>query len=684
MDYNLDISKLKGIGAKIKAMLAKLNIYTVADMLSHYPIRYEKFEEPGNIKEYTGEEKVTLSARLFAPIEQKKVQRLTLSIATLTDGERFIKAVWYNQTYIDKVLRRGEDYVFVGKLSKKSGRYSLEQPAIYTKEEYKSLSGKLVPIYPLTKGISNNFFNKHISLILSEIEPKKDYLPKVFIEKLELISYEESLSLIHRPNSYEDIDRARKRLVFDDFFTFALALRRLKEEDTKEKTKYLLESNACMEEFTKALPYELTATQLKSMEEIEKDCMSGYAMNRLIQGDVGSGKTVVSIYAMYLAYKNSYQSAIMVPTEVLAKQHFKNITSIFEKFDDPPKVGILTGSMTKKEHLEIYKQVKDKTIDIIVGTHALIQDALEFDDIALVITDEQHRFGVRQRQKLLEKSKMLHSMIMSATPIPRTLALILYGDLDISYIKEKPKGRLDIKNCVIFDKDREKAYKHIQKELEKGHQAYVICPLVEESENIEAENVFDYREKLAKYLPKNYNIKVMHGKLPESEKAAIMSEFVSGDIDILVSTTVIEVGVDVANATVIMIEDAQRFGLASLHQLRGRVGRNMYQSYCIFVCTSDSKAAKERLDIIGNSNDGFFISESDLKLRGPGDLFGLLQSGELSFELADMHNDGEIFKLAIYALKLFDDPKEISDEEKACVYEHISQKQNKNMGRLTL
>ena len=679
MDYNLDISKLKGIGAKTKALLAKLNIYTVADMLSHYPIRYEKFEEPGKIKEYTGEKKVTLSAWLFAPIEQKKVQRLTLSIATLTDGERFIKAVWYNQTYIDKVLRRGEEYVFVGKLSKKSGRYSLEQPAIYTRDEYKSLSGKLVPIYPLTKGISNNFLNKYISMILSEIEPKKDYLPKVFIEKLELISYEESLSLIHRPNSYEDIDRARKRLVFDDFFIFALALRRLKEEDTKEKTKYILKSNA-----TKALPYELTATQLKSMEEIEKDCMSGYAMNRLIQGDVGSGKTIVSIYAMYLAYKNSYQSAIMVPTEVLAKQHFKNIVSIFEKFDVPPKVALLTGSMSKKEHLEIYKSVKEKKIDIIVGTHALIQDALEFDDIALVITDEQHRFGVRQRQKLLEKSKMLHSLIMSATPIPRTLALILYGDLDISYIKEKPKGRLDIKNCVIFDRDREKAYKHIQKELEKGHQAYVICPLVEESENVEAENVFDYREKLAKYLPKNYNIKVMHGKLPEVQKATLMSEFVSGDIDVLVSTTVIEVGVDVANATVIMIEDAQRFGLASLHQLRGRVGRNMYQSYCIFVCTSDSKAAKERLDIIGNSNDGFFISESDLKLRGPGDLFGLLQSGELSFELADIHNDSEVFKLAMYALELFNDIKEVNEEERALVYEHISQKQSKNMDRLTL
>ena len=521
-------------------------------------------------------------------------------------------------------------------------------------------------------------------MILSEIEPKKDYLPKVFIEKLELISYEESLSLIHRPNSYEDIDRARKRLVFDDFFIFALALRRLKEEDTKEKTKYILKSNACMKEFTKALPYELTATQLKSMEEIEKDCMSGYAMNRLIQGDVGSGKTIVSIYAMYLAYKNSYQSAIMVPTEVLAKQHFKNMVSIFEKFDAPPKVALLTGSMSKKEHLEIYKSVKEKKIDIIVGTHTLIQDALEFDDIALVITDEQHRFGVRQRQKLLEKSDMLHSLIMSATPIPRTLALILYGDLDISYIKEKPKGRLDIKNCVIFDRDREKAYKHIQKELEKGHQAYVICPLVEESENVEAENVFDYREKLAKYLPKNYNIKVMHGKLPEVQKAALMSEFVSGDIDVLVSTTVIEVGVDVANATVIMIEDAQRFGLASLHQLRGRVGRNMYQSYCIFVCTSDSKAAKERLDIIGNSNDGFFISESDLKLRGPGDLFGLLQSGELSFELADIHNDSEVFKLAMYALELFNDIKEVNEEERALVYEHISQKQSKNMDRLTL
>lgn len=684
MNLSSDISSLKGIGTKIKQLLQKLNICTVEDMLNYYPLRYERYEDAGVFKESLESTKIAVIAQLVSPIRTSFTKNYKISTAKVSDGYINIDVIWYNQPYISKVIKAKERYIFYAKPGRRGNSYILEHPIVYTEENYKKLAGKLVPVYGLTKGLTSAFFIKYITHILDDIEPKEDFLSDELKKRSGLIDRAEAIRYIHKPGSIEELYKARKRLKFDDFFCFMLSIRLLKSDDIKKASKYNIDvKNAYKKEFLSILPYELTFSQQQSFEDIERDMSSGFAMNRLIQGDVGSGKTIVAIYSMYLSYRNGYQSAIMVPTEVLAKQHYKNIKSLMDRLNNPPAIALLTGNMTKSAHKKIYEDLKAHKIDIIIGTHTLIQDALEFDDIALVITDEQHRFGVKQRQKLSEKSDTIHSMIMSATPIPRTLALILYGDLDISYIKEKPKGRLPIKNCVIPIKDRAKAYKHIISELDKGHQAYIICPLVEESESIEAENVYDYSEKLAKYLPKNYNIGIMHGKMSQPEKDEVMSKFLAKDIDVLVSTTVIEVGVDVPNATFIMIEDAQRFGLASLHQLRGRVGRSMYQSYCVFVCTTDSDTAKKRLDIIASSNDGFFISEEDLKLRGPGDLFGLIQSGDISFDLADIHDDKDILNIAVEAIKLIEQG-DISQEDKLKIYRYIDSKMAYKIGSLTL
>ena len=402
-----------------------------------------------------------------------------------------------------------------------------------------------------------------------------------------------------------------------------------------------------------------------------------------MQGDVGSGKTVIALIALLACTYSGYQASIMVPTEVLAMQHFKSMSKLIEKLSKPPKIALLTGSMTKKEHLKVYEQIRNHDIDILIGTHALIMESVEFDNLALVITDEQHRFGVRQRQDFAKKGFEVHTLVMSATPIPRTLAVILYADLDISNIVTKPVGRLPIKNAVIEKKDREKAYLHIKKQIEKGHQAYVICPMVEESESIDAENVIDYTEVLKKYFANSISIKFLHGKMLPSEKDKIMNEFAEGKIQILVSTTVVEVGVDVANATVMMIENAERFGLATLHQLRGRVGRSSLQSYCIFVKTSNSKSAKQRLEVVGNSNDGFFIASEDLRLRGPGEIFGMAQSGDLAFEIADIFRDFDVLKQAKEAVDLLENA-EIDAFSSEKISKKLDEYQSERLDKLSL
>ena len=420
-------------------------------------------------------------------------------------------------------------------------------------------------------------------------------------------------------------------------------------------TDYPMEERLECEELIKTLPYRLTKAQLSAWDEIKKDMTSNFAMNRLIQGDVGSGKTILAVLALLMAVKNGYQACIMVPTEVLAKQHYKSIYDLLSNFG--VSVGLLTGSMTAKEKREAYELIKEHKLDIIVGTHALIQEKVVYDKLGLVITDEQHRFGVKQREELMTKGKKPHVLVMSATPIPRTLAIILYGDLDISIIDQLPARRLPIKNCVVNTSYRPNAYRFIEKQVASGRQAYVICPMVEENEQIEAENVIDYTQQLKEALSPDICVEYLHGKMKPKEKNDIMERFAEGEIQVLVSTTVVEVGVNVPNATVMMVENPERFGLAQLHQLRGRVGRGEHQSYCIFVCGSESKVAKERLEILNKSNDGFYIAEEDLKLRGPGDLFGVRQSGDLDFKIGNIYTDAAILKLAAEAAK------SLSDEE---------------------
>ena len=464
-----------------------------------------------------------------------------------------------------------------------------------------------------------------------------------------------------------------------------MGVRKLKEKRADKRSPYVMEFREEVARFQEALPYRLTGAQERTLREVFDDLSGGLVMNRLIQGDVGSGKTIIAVLALLMAACNGYQGALMAHTEVLAKQHFESITQLFETYKIEKKPVLVTGSMTAKEKRLAYEQIERHEADIVIGTHALIQEKVHYDNLALVITDEQHRFGVGQRELLSSKGGDPHVLVMSATPIPRTLAIILYGDLDISVIDELPQGRQPIKNCVVNTGYRPKAYSFIARQVEEGRQAYVICPMVEESEMIEAENVLDYAKKLRKELPASVTVEYLHGKMKGREKNRIMERFAAGEIQVLVSTTVIEVGVNVPNATVMMIENAERFGLAQLHQLRGRVGRGSSQSYCIMVNCSDEEGTLERLDILNRSNDGFYIASEDLKLRGPGDIFGMRQSGDMEFKLADIFTDANILKSVSEEVnRLLDGDPELEEEEHSQLKRKLDEYLGRNYERLNL
>ena len=481
---------------------------------------------------------------------------------------------------------------------------------------------------------------------ISYLDLKQDFLPPDVRTRYHLAEYNYAIQGIHFPVDKEEFYTARERLVFEEFLVFILALRQMKEKNEKSKNTFSFAIAEPVEQFMHKLPYELTGAQQKVWEEIKADLNGAHVMSRLVQGDVGSGKTIIALLGLLLAAVNGYQGALMAPTEVLAKQHFESICEMLEEHQIPVCVELLTGSMTAKEKRMAYERIASGEAQIIVGTHALIQEKVKYHSLALVVTDEQHRFGVKQREKLAEKGNTPHILVMSATPIPRTLAIILYGDLDISVIDELPANRLPIKNCVVDTNYRKTAYQFMKKQVLEGRQCYVICPMIEENENLEAENVIDYAKTLQEEMGDNIQVAYLHGKMKQSEKDVIMEQFGKREIQILVSTTVIEVGINVPNATVMMVENAERFGLAQLHQLRGRVGRGKHQSYCIFMSASKSKETKERLSILNKSNDGFFIASEDLKLRGPGDLFGIRQSGILDFKLGDVFQDAKILQRA--------------------------------------
>lgn len=658
------LNELKGIGQKTENLFEKVGVSSVEDLLEYYPRYYDVYEEPVIVRKLDCDRTQAVKATVVRDVAVKKVRNLQIVTTYLRDSEGYgIKAIWFNSPYLRGKLKNGDVYIFRGFVRESKGSFEIEQPKIFTIKEYTSKMGEMQPVYPLTHGLTNTLVQKSVTQALNIIDIKEN-LPVSVKEKYSLEDRRVAIKNIHFPKNMKELSTARKRLVFDEFFEFINTLRNLKDNNKNEKNEYILEEPDEVENLIKNLPYNLTSAQLRTWEEIKKDISSPKVMNRLIQGDVGSGKTIVAFLALITAALNGYQGALMAPTEVLARQHFEQLKETLEKNNIDLCPVILVGSMTAKEKRMVYQDIESGTADVIIGTHALIQDKVKYKNLSLVVTDEQHRFGVRQREAISGKGSRPHTIVMSATPIPRTLAIIMYGDLDISIIDELPAGRRPIANCVVGKDYRYNAYNFIEKQVAQGRQVYIICPTVEYSEAVEGENVIEYADKLKQIFPPAINVSFLHGRMKPAEKNDIMEKFSKNEIQVLVSTTVVEVGVNVPNATVMMVENAERFGLAQLHQLRGRVGRGKFQSYCIFINGSEKKEAKDRLEILNKSNDGFFIANEDLKLRGPGDFFGVRQSGDFEFKIGDIMNDADTLKKAADAINLIESGElYVSDEE---------------------
>ncbi|MBQ9280469.1 MAG: ATP-dependent DNA helicase RecG [Clostridia bacterium] len=659
----MNLQYLKGVGPARAEILNKMGLYTVDDLINYFPRDYEDRGVYKKICELQDGETVTFNAFVASNITENRIRRnMSIYKAVVKDETGSAIVTWFNQAYIKKQIRVGVEYSFYGKVKNTLGRIEMQSPVFEEVNTGKN-TGKIIPKYPLIYGITQNVFRGIIENAMAAVEGTYlDSLPSWVLEKEKLADINWCLRNIHFPMTLYDFEKARYRIAYEELLTMALGLLRFKEKGKTEYRGIKFTIDEKMQDFVDSLPYNLTNAQYRVWQEIDKDMKDDKSMNRLVQGDVGSGKTVVATMAMYKAVKNGYQATLMAPTAILAKQHYEGIKKMLEPFHI--KVELLTGDVTKKNKGLILEALKNGEIDILIGTHALLEENVEFANVGLVITDEQHRFGVRQRGILSSKGQKPDTLVMTATPIPRTLAIILYGDLDISIIDELPPGRQKIDTYAVRRNMEMRVNEFIRKEMQSGRQAYIVCPLVEESENMDG--VKSVTEQLEYYQEvfHEFHVEMLHGKMRPKEKDEIMLRFKNGEIDALISTTVIEVGVDVPNATIMVVENAERFGLAQLHQLRGRVGRGKYKSYCILKYDSKSDVVRQRMEIMQKSNDGFVISEKDLELRGPGDFFGTMQHGLPEFRVANLFTDMAILKKAqaVAGMILERDPELMMEE----------------------
>ena len=643
------VKTIKGIGDKTAGMMAKLGINTISDLLKYYPRTYISYEDPVDVGGLQTGMRQSVRAVINSRVEVRKVRGLTISIVYAKDYSGTIKLMWFNCPFLRNFFHIGQEFVFSGEVSCKGNVITMTQPEYYTPDKYQTLSHVWQPVYTVSPGITSKTIQKAVRNSLPVASEIVDYLPEKVLSDYEIMALPDAVSSIHFPMDEQILKKAIKRIAFDEFYSFISDMHRLKSDNAGYENECVISCDDEVRQFIQNLSFKLTNAQMNSVRDMLDDMSSNHVMNRLVQGDVGSGKTIVAAVGLYAAAVCGWQGVIMAPTEVLAVQHYKELQAQFAPYGI--SVGLLTGSMTSKDKRNMYRDIKNGDVSVIVGTHALIQDKVEYNNLGLVVTDEQHRFGVKQREKLAEKGGHPHTLVMSATPIPRTLAIIMYGDLDISVIDELPAGRIPIKNCVVDDSYRRTAQGFIMREVNQGHQVYIVCPMVEASEVLDdVANVTEYTEDLREALKSQYGqdvaVACLHGKMKADEKNKILEEFSNGDISILVSTTVIEVGINNPNATVMMVENAERFGLAQLHQLRGRVGRGSIQSYCIFVSGKKDETTMERLGVLEKSNDGFFIAGEDLKMRGPGDFFGIRQSGDVMFKIGDIYNHADMLKAA--------------------------------------
>lgn len=634
MAISLDtsIQYLTGVGPKRAALYQKLDIHTVRDLLYYFPRSYIDLTAPCDIAAMPLFEQCAVRARVVAKSAPQYIRRgMTLFRVKVADDSGSMVITFFNAKYAVEALKYDTEYIFYGRSGGTLTRREMASPSIYPAD----LPNALIPVYPLTQGLSSKMVGANIAQALQLLgEELDDPIPDFIRQEYHLCHLQFALRNIHLPTDRESAEIARRRLIFEELLMLALSLRSVR-DDTYTQTSYVC-GKADLQPFFDQLPFTLTGAQQRAIDQVRQDLAKNTPMNRLVQGDVGSGKTMVAAAASYIAFQNHYMSALMAPTEILAQQHYHGLSRLLEPLG--MRLGLLCGSMTAKEKRDIKERIALGMVDLVIGTHALISKDVDLPNLALVVTDEQHRFGVRQRASLSEKSNHPHTLVMSATPIPRTLALMIYGDLDVSSIDELPPNRQPVKTYVISSKIKERAYNFLKDHLDRGLQGYIVCPLVEAMETTPAnlQNAEEYANKLARGPFQNYRVGVLHGKMRAKDREAIMQQFASGEIQLLVSTTVIEVGVDVPNAVIMMVENAERFGLSQLHQLRGRVGRGSVQSYCILISDTQNPDTKQRLQVLHQTNDGFKVAEYDLKARGPGDFLGKRQHGLPQLKIADL------------------------------------------------